>query len=607
MNTVNGQFSTYLLTDVWSVIPHAVLFWSDDQRCIASNQPSVLNFTGILSDFILNQHVQDLPLPAELHNQIQLAFVAAASGRQAEIINEISDRGKRISLKTTVSRVRIDDNRMGFVTLSLPIHSMNLTEQLWRTHFEKSEECYALLDETCSVLELNHSLGEQSPNRIIGTNLLDQLAPSERLVFHQAFQRTLTRSMFMRFEVTIEKRAYSLNLQPFKHADERPLVLVRFEDVTERKMQRATEEAQLALLNDVLANAREALLLMHSSGRIVFANQTANHMLKGTPVDAQDLHILLYQRVFNASSALPIPANELELFKLLEAGVSGKERFVLKTEHAFITVESTIQVLAKGSSGGKYLLWTLRDITSDARRLENLIEVNARMDSFVRAAAHDLRAPVNNILNLSKLLKRSPNHDAALTLATRMEESSAFLHQLLEGLMQLAETRSKEDLNADNVNLEKVIKSILKVLHFDLARIHATVDLNLEATEINYNTAYVHSICYNLISNAIKYHAPERPLTIAIRTVEATNGLWLIVEDNGRGMDLQSQKQDLFKPFTRLTNEGEGKGIGLSLVKSFVESNGGEIHVESSPGVGSTFKLLLRNYTLSPQQYELFE
>jgi two-component system phosphate regulon sensor histidine kinase PhoR len=57
----------------------------------------------------------------------------------------------------------------------------------------------------------------------------------------------------------------------------------------------------------------------------------------------------------------------------------------------------------------------------------------------------------------------------------------------------------------------------------------------------------------------------------------------------------------------RLTNEGVGKGIGLSLVKSFVESNGGEIHVESSLGVGSTFKLLLRNYTLSSQQYELFE
>jgi signal transduction histidine kinase len=173
--------------------------------------------------------------------------------------------------------------------------------------------------------------------------------------------------------------------------------------------------------------------------------------------------------------------------------------------------------------------------------------------------------------------------------------------------MQLAETRNKEDLNADYVNIETVVRSILNVLHFDLARINAVVDLNLQVTEINHNTAYLHSICYNLISNAVKYHAPGRTLNIIISTTAATNGLWLTVQDNGRGMDLSTQKQDVFKPFTRLTDEGEGKGVGLALVKSFVESNGGEIHLESNLDQGSTFKLLLRNYTLNAQQYELFE
>jgi two-component system phosphate regulon sensor histidine kinase PhoR len=105
----------------------------------------------------------------------------------------------------------------------------------------------------------------------------------------------------------------------------------------------------------------------------------------------------------------------------------------------------------------------------------------------------------------------------------------------------------------------------------------------------------------------VKYHEPNRLLNIVISTAEATNGLWLTVQDNGRGMDLTTQSHEIFKPFTRLTNDGEGHGVGLSLVKSFVESNGGEIHVESSPGNGSTFKLLLRNYTLNAQQYELFE
>lgn len=607
MNTINGQISLDVLTDIWSAVPHCVLIWDDEHRCIASNRQSILNFTGILSDFVLNRRLIDLPLTPELFEQMDRAFTTAASGRQAEINNEISERGKRISLKTTVSRVRLTDERYGFVSFSLPIHSANLTDQLWKLHFEKSEECYALLDETGVVLELNHSLGDESHDNFVGLSLLDRLASGDRPLFYQAFQRTLSRLMFMRFEVNIGKRMYILHMQPFRNNNDLPLVLIRFEDVTDRKLQRATEEAQLALLNDVLANSIDALLLIHSSGRIVFTNQSAQHMLKGTPVHAQDLHILLHQRVFKAASAQPLAANDLEFFKLLESGVSGKERFVLKTEHAFITVESTVQALSKGSSGGRYMLWALRDITSDARKLENLIEVNARMDLFVRAAAHDLRAPVNNLVNLSKLLKRTPNHEAAIKIAARMEESTEFLHQLLEGLMQLAEARNKEDLNSDNVNIETVIRSILNVLHFDLARINAVVDLNLHVTEINYNTAYLHSICYNLISNAVKYHAPGRTLNIAISTTAATNGLWLTVQDNGRGMDLSAQKHDVFKPFTRLTNEGEGKGVGLSLVKSFVESNGGEIHLESSLDQGSTFKLLLRNYTLNAQQYELFE
>lgn len=607
MKNTNGHFSIDVLTDVWSAIPHCALLWDEDQRCIAVNRHSVLNFTGVLSEFIIGQRLVDLPLAPEIIEQVHKAFTAAASGRQAEINNLISDRGKRISLLTTVSQVRLDDGSLGFVSLSLPVNANNLTSKLWQVHFEKSEDCYALLDETGRIVELNRSLGEQNSEHFLGSDLVEHLAPDERTLFRQAFQRTLTRSMSIRFEVNLGKRSFALNMQPFKLQDEEALVLIRFEDVTERKARRATEEAQLALFNDVLAGASDALLLIHSSGRIVFTNQNAQHLLKGAPLHVQDLHILLNERVFKGLNSQPTTANDLDLFKFLDAGISGKERFVLKLDHTFATIESTVQALSKSVSSSRYLLWVLRDITSDTRKLDNLLEANARMDSFVRAAAHDLRAPVNNLVNLSKLLKRTPDRDAALRIADRMEESTEFLHQLLEGLMQLAETKNNEDLNSDNVNIEKVIRSILKLLHFDLTRINASVNLNLQIKEINYNTAYVHSICYNLISNAVKYHNPERPLQINISTSEATNGIWLTVEDNGHGIDLANQSQDLFKPFTRLTNLSEGKGVGLSLVKSFVESNGGEVHVESTLGKGSAFRLLLRNYTLNNQQYELFE
>ena len=116
-----------------------------------------------------------------------------------------------------------------------------------------------------------------------------------------------------------------------------------------------------------------------------------------------------------------------------------------------------------------------------------------------------------------------------------------------------------------------------------------------DAPEINYNKAYLSSILYNLISNAIKYRKEGRLPHIRVKSALQLNGdVELTVADNGIGIDLEYHGDDIFKPFTRLTTNRPGKGIGLNIVKNFVERNGGTVKVESSKGLGTTFKLNLR-------------
>ena len=236
-----------------------------------------------------------------------------------------------------------------------------------------------------------------------------------------------------------------------------------------------------------------------------------------------------------------------------------------------------------------------------------LRELKHRTETLVRATAHDLRTPVNNIQNLCKLLTVASSDETRSSIVQRMNESVSILSELLESMMELAETRTDEPPQPEIINVNQAIDEVVNVFNDELSSIGAEVVRSIQVDSIEFSKGYFRSILFNLISNAVKYRSNDRKLRISIQTRPAQNGLWLEVTDNGIGIDLMGTGNDLFKPFTRLTTQAEGRGVGLSLVKSFVESTGGEITVVSEPGVGTSFRILLLSRTAPLHQYVLFE
>lgn len=98
------------------------------------------------------------------------------------------------------------------------------------------------------------------------------------------------------------------------------------------------------------------------------------------------------------------------------------------------------------------------------------------------------------------------------------------------------------------------------------------------------------SLLYNLLSNALKYHAPDRPPHVRLGYHSQPGYLCLSVQGNGLGLTA-AQQAALFPLFRRFHDHIEGTGLGLYTVKKLAENLGGRVEVQSEPGVGSTFRV----------------
>lgn len=231
-----------------------------------------------------------------------------------------------------------------------------------------------------------------------------------------------------------------------------------------------------------------------------------------------------------------------------------------------------------------------------AKNLE-LERMNQIMDMFVYAVAHDLKNPINNLDMIATLIREATTPQEQLDYLQALHKSVFRLKQTINGLTEVIEIESSRDISRRMLNFSDVIFHVTEDLHSLLEKKNGQLKTDLQHSCIRYNEAFLTSILKNLISNAIKYSSAKRRPLIRIKTEKSDPFIKLSVTDNGIGIDLKLHGQKLFKPFKRFSRQAEGTGVGLHLIKSMVEKNGGRIEVDSTPGKGTTFTCFLLPYT----------
>ena len=227
-----------------------------------------------------------------------------------------------------------------------------------------------------------------------------------------------------------------------------------------------------------------------------------------------------------------------------------------------------------------------------------LTRINQVLDTFVYMAAHDLKSPVNNLGVLMQMAADQPDPAKRQEVQRMIDISVRRLDQTINGLLEVISVEGSPS-PARQVYFTALLHDIRAELSLQ-GQAAGGIQADFSAAEgIVYVQSYLHSIVKNLVTNAIKYASPRRELQVTIHTKPAAGGgVVLTVADNGIGIDLKANGDRIFKPFKRFTQQAQGTGVGLYIIKTIVEKNGGNIQVQSAVNVGTTFTVLLKPYVV---------
>jgi signal transduction histidine kinase len=232
----------------------------------------------------------------------------------------------------------------------------------------------------------------------------------------------------------------------------------------------------------------------------------------------------------------------------------------------------------------------------EAQRLNQALrEMNTSLDSFVHIVAHDLKGPITNLRGLVGAYAEELPGPAREQVVALVGHEVERLSETVQGLLQVLQAQyGAPTAEAATVDWAELYAQIQKELAEYVHQQQGTLVSDFAAAPtVRYPRAYAASILKNLVHNALKYRSAERQPVVHVHTRREGSTVVLTVADNGRGIDLPRDHERLFQPFTRLTAEGEGAGLGLHLVRTLVEQRGGTLTVSSSLSVGTTFTVRL--------------
>jgi PAS domain S-box-containing protein len=285
---------------------------------------------------------------------------------------------------------------------------------------------------------------------------------------------------------------------------------------------------------------------------------------------------------------------------LLSGHLDSIERQVRRKDGSLVWV--LVSVVALDSPDNEFIAFVVdiseqkaaeRALQEYTRRLE---VSNKELEQFAFIASHDLNEPLRKIEVFSSAMR----HMAADRLTEqeqdylrRLNSAALRMRNMINDLLELSRVTTRIQ-PFSLISLNEIIRGALSDLDMRLESSRGRVEVG-QLPEIYADPLQIRRLFVNLLGNALKFHRQGVPPVVRISgCVQPSGEVEIRVEDNGIGFE-EAHKEIIFQPFRRLVGRSEfdGSGIGLAICRKIVERHGGRILVESQPGQGSTFKIVL--------------
>jgi len=449
-------------------------------------------------------------------------------------------------------------------------------------------------DETFAIFELDKNIFKPTHN-----SFLDLVHPEDRQKVDDAFNasfksvgydtiqhRIITPNGNIKFVEERWKVSFNTNNEPIR-------VFGTCQNITET----IQYEERLALSSLIVNSSHDVILSITLDGIITSWNKGAEKVLGYSDVEAigQSIYLLIPPELHEEEIKINSSIKERKV-------IDRYETVRVKKDGSIVDVSLTVSPIVNEFNQVIGASKIMRDISAQktseyekAQMMNDLIQRNKDLEQFAYIVSHNLRAPVANIIGVTEFFKMPDiEPDEKTELINALNYSAVALDNVIKDLSLILQIRREVNEQKTTIHFSEIIKEIQLSIDnlIQLEKVEFKLDFS-EVDQILSIKSYIYSIFYNLISNSIKYKQPETNPIIKIKSALVDQQVVLLFTDNGLGIDLKKNKDYVFGMYKRFHYHTEGKGMGLFMVKTQIETLGGKINIRSEPNRGTEFKIEL--------------